>query len=234
MKVIGAGYGRTGTSSMKAALELLGLGPCHHMDELFAHPEQIRLWLDVADGRGAAWDVVLDGYTSSVDFPSQHWYRELAARWPDAKVILTVRDPEAWYRSARDTIYAISRDVPIRWVGPYLPVAGGVTRLATKVIWSGVFGGRFLDKPYALSVYQEHIEAVKAHIPPERLLVYDVKEGWAPLCAFLGVPVPAEPFPRRNDTAEFRRRITILKAVCWTILLFPVLAAVGLAIRFLG
>ena len=204
------------------------------MDELFAHPEQIRTWLDVADGRGPAWEVVLNGYASSVDFPSLHWYRELAARWPDAKVILTVRDPEAWYRSARGTIYAISRDMPIRWVGPFLPVVGGVTRLATAVIWSGVFGGRFLDKAHAISVYQAHIEDVKARIPPDRLLVYDVKEGWAPLCAFLGVPIPAEPFPRKNDTAEFRRRVVLLKAACWSILLVPALVVLGLASWFLG
>src|SRR5436190_108289 len=119
LKVIGSGYPRTGTSSLKTALERLGFGPCHHMEELFAHPRQITEWLEVAGGGTPDWDRLFDGYASACDFPSQHWYREILGRYPDAKVILTVRDPESWYTSMLATIWAISRDFPIRWVGRF-------------------------------------------------------------------------------------------------------------------
>ena len=224
MKVIGAGFGRTGTSSLKAALEQLGFGPCHHMEELFAHHEQIPRWLAVAEGAPPDWDMLFAGYNSAVDFPTEHWYREILAHWPDARVILTVRDPEAWYRSARDTIYAISEEIPSRWVGSYLPVVGGVMRMTSRSIWRGAFGGRFLDREHAMAVFRAHNAEVKAHVPSEQLLVFDVSEGWEPLCRFLGVPVPATPFPRRNDSAEFRKRVLGTKILSWMVIGLPLLA----------
>ena len=234
MKVIGAGFGRTGTSSMKAALEELGFGPCHHMEEVFKHTEQIPGWVALAEGKGADWPTLLRGYNSAVDFPSQFWYRELMAQWPEAKVILTVRDPEAWYRSARETIYAISKDAPMRWVGRYLPVVGGMYKVTSGKIWDGLFEGKFLDREHALAIFQRNTEEVKAFVPPERLLVFDVKQGWEPLCKFLEVPVPATPFPRRNDTAEFKRRVLTTKIVCWLLILFPLLVLSGLGWWWLG
>jgi hypothetical protein len=221
LQVIGAGFGRTGTSSLKTALEQLGFGPCHHMEEVFQHPEQIPLWLAVARGE-ADWDAVFRGYNSAVDFPTQHWYRDVMAHWPDARVILTVRDPDGWYRSTRATIYAISQDIPNRWVGRFFPVVGGAFRL-TPVIWRDLYGGRFLDRDHAVAIYQRHIEEVKAHVPADKLLVFDLKQGWAPLCEFLGVPVPSHAFPNRNDTAEFLERVRMTKALGWIMLALPVL-----------
>lgn len=225
MKVIGAGYGRTGTSSLKRALEELGLGPCHHMEELFKNPNQIPAWVAVAEGQKPDWDAMLKGYQSAVDFPSQHFYKELSEHWPDAKIILSVRDPETWWQSARQTIYAIGQDLPMRWVAPYLPVAGGITRMANILIWKQVMGGRFLEKEYAKEVFLKHIEQVKQTVPPERLLVWEAKEGWGPLCAFLNVPVLTTPFPRVNDTAEFKVRVRALRAVSIVVLLLPFLLA---------
>jgi hypothetical protein len=223
LKVIGAGFGRTGTTSLKHALEQLGFGPCHHMDEVFKNPQQIPMWLDVAAGKSADWDRIFTGYHASVDFPSQHWYQALMVKYPDAKVILSVRDPESWYRSTRETIYAVSEDIPIRWVGRYLPVMGGVVRLASGTIWKGLYKGKFLDKTYSIGVFNQHIADVRAHVPPERLLVFDVKEGWGPLCAFLNVEIPSSPFPRLNDTVEFKRRVLGLKLLCWSLILVPLL-----------
>lgn len=221
MKVIGAGYGRTGTSSLKRALEQLGFGPCHHMEELFKNPNQIPAWVAVAERKPADWDTMFHGYEAAVDFPSQYFYKELSEHWPDSKIILSVRDAESWWQSARQTIYAISQDWPIRWVGPYLPVAGGVTRMANRLIWNKEMDGRFLEKEYAKQVFLNHIEEVKRTIPAERLLVWEAKEGWEPLCKFLNVPVPTEPFPRVNDTAEFRMRVRALRAVSIFVLLLP-------------
>jgi hypothetical protein len=227
MKVIGAGFGRTGTTSLQAALETLGFGPCYHMNRVFERPADIPLWLAAAEGRPVDWDRILGTFGSGVDFPVQHFHRELLAHYPDARVILTVRDPEAWWRSTRETIYAISQDVPTRWVGPHLPVMGGVFRL-TRIYWNGVFGGRFLDKAHAIGVYHRYCAEVQATVPPERLLVYDLKQGWEPLCSFLGVPVPETPLPHLNDTAEFRRRVIGMKAMSWAVLLAPILAGMAL------
>lgn len=225
LEVIGAGYPRTGTTSLKVALNRLGFGPCHHMEELFAHPAQIRRWRAVAERGDRDWDSILAGYASAVDFPAQRWYAELLAHNPGAKVILTVRDPEGWYRSMRATIWPISQSFPVRWTGRFLPVAGGVVRLATRCLWREEFEGRFLDQAYALQAFQRHVERVKATVPAEDLLIYDVREGWAPLCRFLGVPVPKEPFPRLNDTAEFRKRVRLNQVLSWVLLVGPVVLA---------
>ncbi len=139
----------------------------------------------------------------------------------DAKVLLSVRDPDNWYESCVKTIYAMSKDVPMRWVGRYLPRMGRINVLASTQIWDGLFEGRFMDKAHAIAVYQRHIEEVRRRVPADKLLVFDVAEGWEPLCRFLDVPVPEGPFPRLNDTAEFQKRVRLVKAASWAMILMP-------------
>ena len=127
--------------------------------------------------------------------------------YPRAKVILTVREPERWYASMMQTVYPAIHDFPIAWLRHVIPGLRQVTKMQDCVIWDGIFHGRATDKAYAVSVYQQHIDAVTRTVPAERLLVYDVRQGWSPLCAFLAVAVPAQPFPRVNDGATFRRRL---------------------------
>ena len=207
LEVIGAGFGRTGTLSLKLALERLGFAPCYHMTEVLAHPEHVPAWDAAARGQPVDWDDLFRGYRATVDWPACNFYRELLDRYPDAKVILTVRDPGRWYDSARQTIYQVGRVVP-PWLLPLMPRMRRFQRMTERLIWEGTFGGRFEDRDHALAVFHRHSEAVRRAVPPERLLVYEVSEGWGPLCAFLGVPEPAgEPFPRVNDAAEFRARI---------------------------
>ncbi len=204
MSVIGAGFGRTGTLSLKGALEVLGFGPCHHMVEVFAHPEQAPVWLAAARGEPVDWQALLTGYGASVDWPSCHFWRELALRFPAAKVVLTARDPEKWFASFSETIVkAIAAPRP-SGVGD--PLVAAVGEMAGYIVGEATFGGN-LDKAHVLKVYRDHIETVKRTIPPERLLVYEVGEGWGPLCKFLGVPVPAAPFPRTNSREEFVARL---------------------------
>ena len=202
LMVIGAGFGRTGTSSLKLALERLGLGPCHHMSELFVHPEQIPLWEQATDGAAVDWQALLAGYRSAVDWPACHFWRELAQHYPAAKVILTVRDPGSWYRSAAATIFRVMREKP-----KDVPAAQAQWRLIRKMILAQTFGGSTDDEALAIEVLEMHDREVRGAIPAERLLVYDVAEGWAPLCAFLGVPEPGEPFPKANTTEEFVGRL---------------------------
>lgn len=206
MKVIGAGFGRTGTMSLKAALEQLGCGPCFHMIDLIRDPEPLPYWVAAANGERIDWTEALEGWESSVDWPGCTFWEEMAETWPDAPVLLSVRDPEAWYRSCLNSIHA-AKEMALAGEleggdeeGPSPEVVGMINNL----IWNGTFKGRFLEKDYALEVFHRHNEYVKAKVPANRLLVYEIKQGWEPLCEFLGVDVPDTPMPHLNDTESFR------------------------------
>lgn len=210
LEVIGAGLGRTGTMSLKLALEQLGFGPCFHMAEFFTSPKGEALkatWERVAyDATPPDWDQVFDGYRSTVDFPACAYWRALAGRYPEGKVILTVRDAERWYQSTQETIFKPDPDNPLAArTDPW-------GRMVYRIVNLDTFGGDTRSRDHCLAVYERHNAAVKAAIPPERLLVYEVGEGWAPLCAFLGVPVPDTPFPRENTTEKFKARVEARKA----------------------
>lgn len=194
LSVVGAGLGRTGTASLKVALEMLGLGRCHHMSEVFGSPEQIGLWTRAAAGK-PDWPAIFNGYGAAVDFPTSAFWRELAAFYPDAKVILSLRDPEKWYESTQETILSplAAKSMPQM---PFAPVV-------KNVVWR-FFDDRIHDHDHMIGAFNRHNEAVKREIPKDRLLVFDAKDGWAPLCAFLGKKVPAEPFPRVNSKEEMR------------------------------
>jgi hypothetical protein len=223
VEVIGAGFGRTGTTSLKAALERLGFDPCYHMTEVFAHPEHADFWVAAWRGEPVDWDGVLGDYEATLDWPACTFYGELMERHPDARVLLSVRDPESWYESTRSTIYELTKLIEGSTISRVifglvsLLVFGGFTgrrsSLANDLIWEGTFDGRFEDKAYAIEVFERHNEEVKRHVPPERLLVYEVKEGWGPLCEFLDVPEPDEPFPRLNDTAQMQRGMIAIKSL---------------------
>lgn len=199
LDVIGVGFGRTGTLSMKSALETLGFGPCHHMLGLFENPSEIPNWQSAGEGFPVDWDEVYAGYRSSVDWPGARFWRELVAHYPAAKVILTVRDPRSWYESALNSIYAsmLPADPGTN------PIFTQLREMSDKVVWQGVFEGRFAEADHALKIFEEHQEAVRREVPADRLLVFEVSEGWEPLCAHLDVPVPDVPFPRLNDRQKF-------------------------------
>jgi hypothetical protein len=229
MKIIGAGFGRTGTTSLKAALEALGFGPSYRLDEVFKHPEQVAFWEAARRGERVDWEGFFAGYGLAVDWPAFSFYGELMEAFPEAPVILTVRNPGRWYESVRSTIYGIHKlsagPAPVRLAfalaGLFAPAVTGIARLADAILWDGLFDGRFEDRSYAIEMFHRHNEEVRRRVPPERLLVYDVKEGWAPLCDFLGVEVPDEPFPHLNHTREMRRRLLGLVAASAAV---PILA----------
>ena len=199
LEIIGAGWGRTGTASMRAALELLGHS-CHHMVEVFAHPEQAALFTEAAGDPGFDWERIYGSYSATMDWPGSAFWRELAAAYPQAKVVLTVRDPESWYESFRSTIYQGWQDGSRDHFGP------DFLTMREQVLVERCLAGRPDDRDHVISAYQRHNQAVQAELPPERLLVYQPGEGWARLCEFLGVPEPAEPFPHVNDRAAFLGR----------------------------
>ena len=191
LKVIGAGFGRTGTMSLKAALEQLGFGPCYHMVECLPRgPEHWQKWIDAASGN-ADWDSIFAGFESTVDFPSCSSYKALAAHYPDAKVVLTVRDPERWFESTQETIFEP------HWI-EYLRKAEMGKFIQSTI--NDYLQDRMHDKEHLIRRFREHIEDVQNSIPASRLLVFEVKEGWGPLCEFLERPVPDTDFPFINDT----------------------------------
>ncbi|MER5648726.1 sulfotransferase family protein [Streptosporangium sp. NPDC002524] len=212
MRVIGAGFGRTGTLSLKTALERLGYGPCHHMKEVIERPEQIRRWLALAEGRPVSWDELLEGYHSCVDWPSAAYWRELAEHFPEAKVVLTVRDPRRWLDSMNATVLEQRRrghGLRGRAVRGLSSVLGtdfaAFVKMTRLTVDERVFHGHCEDSASLLRAFQAHIDDVVAAIPPGRLLRFEVGQGWEPLCGFLGVAVPEGPFPRVNDSADFDR-----------------------------
>ncbi len=213
IKVIGAGFGRTGTLSLKRALEELGFTKCYHMEELLEHPEHVAYWEAALRREPVNWDELFQGYQATVDFPGYKYYQEMMQYYPEAKVVLSVRDPEKWYDSAYQTIYqagpSLGQKILMSFKLPFssrLRQLVRVFRMAGKV-WEQDFNNRFEDRKYAIELFNKHIEEVKRTVPADRLLIFDVKEGWEPLCQFLNVPVPAnKPFPRVNERANFKQK----------------------------
>jgi hypothetical protein len=193
LKVIGAGLGRTATFSLKFALEHIGLGPCYHMSEVFGSARRnVPLWLDVVRGK-PDWNAIFEGYQSTTDYPACSYWRELAAYYPDAKVVLTVRDAESWFESVSETIFSQQMQGPLE---------GTPIGAMMKGVIFDAFGGRVNDRAFMTSWFTRRNQEVIDALPPERLLVFSPKEGWSPLCKFLGVPVPNTPFPRVNSRDE--------------------------------
>jgi len=228
-RVIGAGFGRTGTASLKRALEIVGFGPCHHMEEVIKHPREVKTWEAAARGEKTDWRGFLQGWGSTVDFPSSLYYEELIRAFPDAKVILTVRDPQSWYASMSHTIVPAMTRFPNRWVARFLPFIGAPARAMRGTRIDRDVIRRFGERAHVLKVFRDHIEEVKRVVPADRLLVFEVAQGWTPLCRFLGVAVPAVPFPRVNDTAEFKRAVISITILCWVVLVLPLALALGIA-----
>ena len=194
LKVVGSGLGRTGTRSLKTALTQLGFGPCHHMEEVFANPASMALWVEAGAGR-PDWEAIFDGFVAMVDYPGARYWRELAAYYPDAKVLHSVRDPDAWFDSTQATIFSL------------IPATGGEGPMIEFMdSFLGDIREHIHDRAYMTDHFRRHTQTVLETIPANRLLVFEATDGWEPLCAFLGVPVPDTPYPAQNSTAEFQAR----------------------------
>lgn len=211
MKIIGAGFGRTGTTSLQAALVQLGFDPCYHMSEVFNHAGHDKIWAAAYDGKPTDWHAFLGNYQAGLDYPICNFYKELMEVYPDAKVLLSVRDSDRWYESTLTTIYKLNHTP--KWLWALVPPVGRVNRLASDYVWGRLYGGRFEDKDFAIGVYEQHIADVKATVPVEKLLVFNVKEGWEPLCRFLDCPVPDAPFPHLNDRQQIATAVKVMNGV---------------------
>jgi len=201
LNVIGAGFGRTGTFSLKVALERLGYGPCYHMFEAFANPAHVSIWREAVDNGSSAWPSILHGYQATVDWPSTYFWQELSGMYPEAKIVLTVRDSAAWYESMSRTIFAAhAKPLP----ADDLPRRDEL--LMARAFLQRTFDGRMDDQAHVMRVYERHNQAVQRLVESNRLLVYEVTSGWPPLCQFLNRAIPDEVFPYTNTRAAFDHR----------------------------
>ncbi len=194
LEVIGAGFGRTGTESMKIALELLGYGPCHHMSEVITSPEQIKIWRNIVSKKSKDWSQAFSGFRSTVDWPSVFYWRELSEVFPEAKIVLTYRDAESWFNSFSKTIAHL------------IKLSDDPNSLGKTLIETLVFGGDMETKEHVIEVYNKHILEVQSVIPKERLLVHKIGSGWPTLCEFLGEETPGVPYPSTNQAEDFEKR----------------------------
>jgi Sulfotransferase domain len=199
LEIIGPGFRRTGTNSLKIALEHLGFGPCHHMFEVRDNPALLPDWEAAARGEQVDWDRVFQGYRSQVDFPGARYWRELARHYPAAKVILTIRDPDEWFDSVQATIVPF---LTARGTHPS-PHVNAIAEMGYQTVAVQVFQNRMADRGHATRVFRDHVAEVQATIRADRLLTFDLRDGWPPLCAFLGVGVPDMPFPMTNSSKAF-------------------------------
>lgn len=237
LKIVGAGFGRTGTMSTYTALKQLGF-PCYHMIEVLGNPANkghLDFWREVADAPDAPredWERVFGQYTASVDNPAVCVWRELIRFYPDAKVLLTLhpKGADAWYESVVETIYFTENTWQFKVLKAVTPFGRKFGAMSQKLIWQHLHRDTMPDRAKATAFYNRHIEEVKAAVPPERLLVFSADQGWEPLCKFLGVAVPDGPFPNVNDRAEFQRIKRNISRGAYAILGVGTAVAVALAL----
>jgi Sulfotransferase domain len=192
LRVVGAGLGRTGTLSLKLALERLLGAPCYHMMEVFANPEHVALWTAAARGEPVDWHALFRGYAAAVDWPVAAFWPEVSAVFPDATILHSLRDAQSWWRSASTTIFPATRDAEGEW------------RAMVDELSGRHFTPHLDDEAACIAAFERHNAEVRARAPAGRLLAWRASDGWEPLCAALGLEVPDEPFPRANSGDEFR------------------------------
>jgi hypothetical protein len=211
IKIIGAGFPRTGTNTLRESLELLGFTKTYHMKQLLVHPENLHYWITLKETGTTDWEGLYDGYEATVDFPCYPWYKEHMKQYPDAKVILSTRPFEKWYESYGSTIWHShnpSESARLEMEkkvaeSPHLQTVMPVMAFAKEAINDGHFQGKFLDKEFMRKVFDDHNEEVKNYVPADKLLVFEAEQGWEPLCKFLNLPVPADAFPHTNKKEDF-------------------------------
>ncbi|MBD0362524.1 MAG: sulfotransferase family protein [Coleofasciculus sp. C3-bin4] len=191
LKVVGAGLGRTGTKTLKLALERLFGKPCYHMAEVFSHPEHIPLWRAAARGESVDWSVIFEGYIATVDWPSSSFWLELSTLYPDSLILLSYRDADSWWQSANSTIF------------PRIRKSEGAWRFMVDELFENTFTSDITNRSACIKAFNRHNERVRNSGLGHRLLEWKPSDGWEPLCQALDLEIPEEPFPHENSTAAY-------------------------------
>lgn len=198
LRVVGAGLPRTATRSLKEALERLFRGRCYHMHEVFTHPEDVPAWRAAIRGDEADWHDFPPDCVATVDWPASAFWRELADANPDALIVLSTRESAAeWWESADETIFPVLRKASYPEYEDWLTM--------TKELLIRELGEKWDDRSLAEAFYVRHNERVRSEAPANRLLEWQARDGWEPLCSALGLPVPEESFPHTNTREEWLR-----------------------------
>jgi len=215
IKIIGAGFPRTGTMTLKTALEILGFNKTYHYKDLIADSKKLRFWLELENTGQTDFDALFKGFEATVDFPGYPYYKILLKKYPDAKVILTKRDFEKWYESTYKTIWKSARKPIIdrlklfirKLFNKNLRAIFKCIKFMRRVYLKDQFNNNFSSKAHAKNIFFKHIEEVITYVPKKQLLVYDVSEGWEPLCHFLEIPIPNQAFPHLNKKEHFHEMV---------------------------
>jgi hypothetical protein len=194
VKLVGAGVGRTGTMSLQRALERLLGQPCYHMLEVFRRPPDVAIWHRAVQGQMPDWHSLFEGYGAAVDWPVASFWKEISTAFPDAVVLLSLRNPESWWESANATIFQSMAKLDNDW------------RRMIEDLFRTRFSASLTDKAVCIEAYKKHVADVREHAPRERLVEWHPRDGWAPLCAALKLSVPDEPFPHENTASDFKAR----------------------------
>jgi Sulfotransferase domain len=222
VEVIGAGYGRTGTTSFRQAMEILGFGKCYHMKDVIENSHSDK-WIQMSDSKDpkVLRDIMDNrGYRSTCDQPACTYWKEQLQIYPNAKVVVTVRDPEKWYKSWMDTVALMQPDCESCPFGVRVFMGLGLfnfrnfARMYSKVITGDTFNGD-LSKRNMIKSYQDHSENIKLQCPPEKVLFFNSSDGWEPLCKFLNVPIPNKPYPYLNESKETSDRVFVVNCIGW-------------------
>lgn len=215
IEIIGAGFPRTGTTTLKKALEILGYDKTYHFKDLVANPDDLKYWKELEETGSTDFENLFKGYRATSDFPAYPYYKILLKKYPDAKIILTKRDPDAWYKSTYDTIWqAGPQNLPAKLVlsgkmllNSHLRKKMNCIKFMRKIYLSNQFGGEFGSEQSAKSTFINHIKEVSENVPKEKLLIYEVADGWEPLCKFLRIDIPQVPFPHLNKNQDFHKMV---------------------------
>ncbi|MCB0461256.1 MAG: sulfotransferase [Flavobacteriaceae bacterium] len=215
IKIIGAGFPRTGTTTLKKALETLGYKDTYHFKDLIANPKKLKHWKELEENGNTNFEQLFDGFQATVDFPGYPYYKILMEKYPDAKVILTKRDVDKWYESTLKTVWKAGPQTVLAKIVLLSKMIFNTSLRETflcikfmrKTYLKKQFSNNFASKAHAKEVFFKHIENVKKHVPENKLLIYDVSEGWQPLCDFLGKPIPDETFPHLNKKENFHEMV---------------------------
>jgi len=207
LRVVGAGLGRTATLSLKLALEKLLGAPCYHMLEVMGHPDHVPAWHAAARGEMPDWHALLEGYAAAVDWPAAAFWPELSEAFPDALILLSVRPAEQWWESADQTIFPNLRVPPPAEAPEFV----GKWHAMCVAMLQARFGAPVDDRNASIAAFRRLNEETRERAPANRLLEWQASDGWEPICSALDLPIPDEPFPRRNDRQEFQNRIRSLR-----------------------
>ena len=237
MDIIVAGWGRTGTRSLKFALSHLLNKPSYHMQNILLNKNEAKKWNNffITKSKKIDWDAIYSNYGACLDFPSCNYYKELMEYYPNSKVILTTRDSKSWIKSWNVLENQVLNSFTFKFMAriPYTSFYLQKKIHNELIIGKhGVFRGKGSDKD-RMNLFEEWNQSVINYVPNDRLLVYHPKEGWEPLCNFLDLPTPDIQYPHLNKTKNMGHMSRFINSMFFIITVLSLIVLMGLLYYFI-